>query len=115
VKNRRLAWEVYNRTKDFGGKPHQHWVFDDEVNDLALFYFDRGVWYFGRRVDAELAEAGSHKNTAIANSNRMRALARCMGDDMSTSTVGFRDPAYEPTSEHGREAGEDETILRSGY
>lgn len=32
------------------------------------------------------------QNEMFARSNRARAFARCMGDDMETSTAGYADP-----------------------
>ena len=37
----------------------------------------------------------SASNSSFANMNRARAFARCMGDDMATSSAGFADPFSE--------------------
>lgn len=37
----------------------------------------------------------SASNASFANMNRARAFARCMGDDMATSTAGFANPLFE--------------------
>lgn len=34
----------------------------------------------------------SAQNEVFARSNKLRTFARCMGDDMETSTAGFADP-----------------------
>lgn len=57
------------------------------------FFLDQGLFIFGRWVEGEVQEAeSSASNQMFANMYRDRAFARCMGDDMSTSTVGFADP-----------------------
>jgi len=44
-------------------------------------------------VEGEMQEAESRaQNEMFARSNRARAFARCMGDDMANSTAGFADP-----------------------
>ena len=64
------------------------------VDGASVLFFDIGVFLFGRYVEGELQEAeSSAKNEMFARSNRARAFARCMGDDMTTSSAGFADPA----------------------
>lgn len=65
-----------------------------------------------------LDEAGNHKNPTIANGQREREFAKCMGDNMLTSAAGFADPAAAARSKQADDADEDEmseTILESGY
>jgi hypothetical protein len=55
--------------------------------------FDTGIFLFGRWVEGEVQEAErGASNEMFANMYRARTFARCMGDDMSESTVGFADP-----------------------
>ena len=66
------------------------------------FYLDRGIWLFGSWVEREVNAAGdnvqknqkSRRNRKgvekLVNSARIRALQRCLGEDMSKSTAGFR-------------------------
>jgi hypothetical protein len=89
-------------------------------NDIASYYFDRGIWFFGTAVTGRLQEAGNHKNQAIANGQREREFARCMGDNMLTSAAGFQDPAGISTGRKGADQDPEddevgETILESGY
>lgn len=64
------------------------------VDGASGLFFDIGIFHFGRYVESELQEAeSSAKNEMFARSNRARAFARCMGDDMTTSSAGFADPA----------------------
>lgn len=63
------------------------------VEGAAGLYFDTGIFQFARWVEGEMQEAeASAQNEMFARSNRARAFARCMGDDMSKSTAGFADP-----------------------
>lgn len=63
------------------------------VEGATGLFFDTGVFLFGRWVEGEVQEAEhSASNQMFANMYRARAFARCMGDDMSESTVGFADP-----------------------
>lgn len=63
------------------------------VQAAAGLCFDTGIFLFGRWVEGEVQEAErSASNEMFANMYRDRAFARCMGDDMETSTVGFADP-----------------------
>ena len=84
------------------------------TNDIASYYFDRGVWFFGTAVTNRIEEAGNHKNPTIANGQREREFAKCMGDDMRTSAAGFQDPAAVAK----RADDEDEVseiVLESGF
>lgn len=67
------------------------------------YYVDRGLWYFGSRVEHEVdlageAAAGNIKNAAnrqaIMNGARARTLDRLLGGK-ATSAAGFRDPAKD--------------------
>lgn len=63
------------------------------VQGAAGLYFDTGVFQFARWVENEMQEAEANaQNEMFARSNRARAFARCMGDDMTKSTAGFADP-----------------------
>lgn len=63
------------------------------VEGAAGFCLDNGIFLFAQWVEGEMdAASSSAQNEAFARSNRARAFARCMGDDMETSTVGYADP-----------------------
>lgn len=104
--NRQLAYEIYERAKLFGCLPSDVALLDECVSDIGRFYFDRGIWAFGRHVTTRLEEAGRSNNQAIARVQRIREWERLMGIDMSTSTSGFADPG-ESLSAHGRRVGAD--------
>lgn len=75
------------------------------VDGAPGLFFDIGIFHFGRYVESELQEAeSSAKNEMFARSNRARAFARCMGDDMTTSTAGFADPAVSGVVNNGPSA-----------
>ena len=58
-----------------------------------------------------MAEAESGATSAMfARSARLRAFAKAMGDDMSTSTAGFATPFF---GGHGDSAQEE--VLDSGF
>lgn len=115
--NRLLAHEIYERAKLFGQKPSDVALLDECVGDIGRFYFDRGIWAFGRHVASRLEEAGQSKNASIARVQRMREWERLMGADMSSSATGFRDPGSDSVSTHGRVVGDtaarddDEIVL----
>lgn len=63
------------------------------VEGAAGLFFDESLFLFGRWVEREVQEAErSASNEMFANMYRDRTFAKCMGDDMSESTVGFADP-----------------------
>jgi hypothetical protein len=63
------------------------------VEGAAGLCFDTGIFIFANWVEGEMQSAeASAQNEMFARSNRARAFARCMGDDMETSTAGFADP-----------------------
>lgn len=83
-------WEVWQMTQSYHKTPSEVY----NVYGAAGLCFDRGVFLFGRWVEGELSAAESQaRNEMFARSSRARAFARCMGDDMATSTAGFADPA----------------------
>jgi hypothetical protein len=105
--NRRLAYEIYERAKLFGQKPSDTALLDEAVGEIGRFYFDRGIWAFGRHVANRLEAAGQSSNQAIAQAQREREWERLMGADMTNSATGFADPSVDSLSPHGRIAGED--------
>lgn len=92
ARNRPLAYEIYLRAKAFGCKPSDVALLAECVEEIGRYYFDRGIWAFGRDVDAKVDEAGQSKDSTIARTQREREWERLMGADMSNSTAGFADP-----------------------
>lgn len=81
-----MAWEI---SQAFNKTPSE--IYD--VQGAAGLCFDIAIFIFGRWVEGQLQEAESRAaNAMFAASNRARAFARCMGDDMETSNVGYADP-----------------------
>lgn len=105
--NRLLTYEIYERAKVFGQKPSDVALLDESVGEIGRFYFDRGVWAFGRHVANRLEDAAQSSNEAIARAQRAREWERLMGADMTDSTTGFADPGVDSLTPHGRVAGED--------
>jgi hypothetical protein len=86
-----------------------------EVKGAVGLFFDRAIFLFGREVESEIEKAGQDAlSPGFARSAQQRAFARCMGDDMATSTVGFADPAADGKAVI-REEGSGEEIIASGY
>lgn len=99
----------------FGQNPSDVALLDERVGEIGRFYFDRGIWAFGKHVARQLDEAGQSDNQTIARAQREREWERLMGADMTNSATGFRDPG-ESLSAHGRivggaEAGDDDEIV----
>lgn len=87
-----------------------------EVKGAAGLFFDKAICIFGQHVEQEMQSASQDSiSPGFARSAQMRAFARCMGDDMSTSNVGFADPFADgvPVSNDGMNPEGD--ILMSGY
>lgn len=85
-----------------------------EVKGAVGLFFDKAIFLFGRYVEGEINDAGQDAiSPGFARSAQMRAFAKCMGDDMETSNVGFADPfADGDPRDVGR--GTDE-VLATGY
>lgn len=71
---------------------------------MQRFYFDRGLRIFGTFVQNKVDSAGNSagrsarnaKNrAALENGARRRALAKMLGEDVTQSATGFRDPAVK--------------------
>lgn len=90
--------------------PTDLWVFDPTTP--KGFYFNRGVFFFGRKVDNEMQEAenNSRKNKKpgigtdrLANAARLGALERNLG----IAIKRHRDPGHisntNPFQQHGAE------------
>ena len=112
---RLLAYEIFERAKMFGQNPSDVALLDECVGEIGRFYFDRGIWAFGKHVANRLDEAGQSNNKTIARTQREREWERLMGTDMSNSTTGFRDLG-ESVSPHGRVvggpvSGDDDIVL----
>lgn len=104
--------------KLFSQRPSDVAVLDDCVGEFGRFWFNRGIAAFGRAVHARMEEVGQSSNPAIAQAQRIREWNRLMGEDMTGSAVGFRDPG-EGLSAHGRAIGledddEDDIVLDDG-
>ncbi len=85
-----------------------------KVDGAAGFFFDRGTYLFGQWVEGELQEAESRGTSpAFSRSNRIRAFAKCMGDDMAKSAAGFANPFT--TGAIKNKDGDGEEILASGF
>lgn len=102
----------------FGQNPSDCALLDECVGEIGRFYFDRGIWAFGKHVANRLDEAGQSDNATIARTQRIREWERLMGADMSNSAAGFRDPA-DSVSPHGRVVGgpadrDDEDLILDG-
>jgi hypothetical protein len=113
--NRLLAYEIYERAKLFGQNPSDVALLDERVGEIGRFYFNRGIWAFGKHVARRLDEAGQSRDQTIAQTQREREWERLMGADMTSSATGFRDPG-ESMSAHGRvvggpAAGDDDEIV----
>lgn len=85
-----------------------------DVKGAVGLFFDKGLYLFGRYVEGEVERAGQDAlSPGFARSAQQRAFAKCMGDDMSTSAVGFADPFAEgiPVARDK----DSEEIISSGY
>ena len=81
------------------------------VKGAVGLFFDRGIRLFGQHVEGEVSRAGSDAiSPGFARSAQQRAFARCMGEDMEKSNVGFADPAVT-----GALSEDGDKILASGY
>jgi hypothetical protein len=83
--------------------PSEFWCFDESTP--KGYYFNRGVFLFGRMVDNEMnkAEARARKGRKpksaerLANSARLGVLHKYIGGDIKR----FRDPAVDKTKIEG--------------
>lgn len=63
------------------------------VEGAAGLLFDKGIFYFGKHVDAIVEQAGQDAlSPGFARSAQARAFAKAMGDDMTKSAAGYADP-----------------------
>lgn len=97
--------------------PTSLWQFDP--NTPKGYYFNRGVFYFGRKVESEMADAEAqirkaHKHGAgtdrLANAARLAALEKNLGIEVKR----HRDPGdvvLESSLEPGQDTTKDETIF----
>jgi hypothetical protein len=77
--------------------PSEFWCFDESTP--KGYYFNRGVFLFGRMIDNEMskAEARARKNRKpksaerLANAARLGVLQKYLGGDIKR----FRDPAID--------------------
>jgi hypothetical protein len=81
------------------------------VKGAVGLFFDRGIRLFGQHVEGEVQRAGSDAiSPGFARSAQQRAFARCMGEDMEKSNIGFADPAVT-----GALSADGDQILDAGY
>lgn len=87
--NRRKAWQAWRVSQAYNKTPSEIYG----VGGAVGLCFDTGLFLFAQWVEGEVQEAeGRAQNEMFARSNRARAFARCMGDDMATSGAGYADP-----------------------
>lgn len=85
-----------------------------EVKGAVGLFFDKGLYLFGRWVEGEIERAGQDAiNAGFARSAQSRAFAKCMGDDMATSTAGYADPFADGAA--GIPSDANEEVLLEGY
>ena len=91
-------------TQAYNCLPTDLWIFDPTTP--KGFYFNRGVYYFGRMVENDMnaAEQSSRKNRkpgvatdALANGARLGVLEKHLGIPMKR----FRDPGNVSATESG--------------
>lgn len=87
--NKRRAWAAWQISKAYNKSPSEFYGIQGAVG----LCFDIGIFHFASWVEGEIQEAESRaQNEMFARSNRARAFARCMGDDMASSAAGYADP-----------------------
>lgn len=87
--NKRKAWGAWQQSQAYNKTPSEIYGVEGAVG----LCFDTGIFHFAQWVEGEMRDAESRaQNEMFARSNRARAFARCMGDDMETSTAGYADP-----------------------
>lgn len=101
------AWEAWQNSQAYHRPPSEIYG----VKGAAGLFLDKAIRLFGQHVEGEVNRAGQDAiSPGFARSAQQRAFARCMGEDMETSTVGFADPVAT-----GAASGDDGQILDSGY
>lgn len=89
------------------------------IEGAVGLYFDRGIFIFGKHVEAVVANAGADAiNPSFARMAEQRAFAEAMGDDMDTSTAGFADPFADGAVDNVAPIsveGDGDEILMDGY
>ena len=100
--------------------PTDLWTFDPTTP--KGFYFNRGIYYFGRLVEGEMkaAEANARKNRKGAVADRMANAARLgvLGKHLGEEIKRHKDPGNvqnrNPNRQHGSEAldnSKDTTVV----
>jgi hypothetical protein len=108
--NKTQAWEAWQISQAYNRPPSD--IFD--VKGAVGLFFDKGIFFFGRYVEAAVEEAGRDALTpGFARSAQQRAFARCMGEDMTKSAVGFANPVVGAKVQTKK--GVEEEIISSGY
>ncbi len=111
--NKRLCYELYQRAKDFGHRPSELAFFGDSVGQLFHWFFDRGIWAWGRHVEGRLTEATHGGNPTFAASRREAAFQELMGGDVSSAfaapdMAGPSRRALDEAEENGQWVPRDE-------
>lgn len=85
-----------------------------EVKGAVGLFFDKAIFLFGRYVEGEISDAGQDSiSPGFARSAQLRAFARCMGDDMENSNIGFADPFADGDARISDEP--NQKVYDSGY
>jgi len=109
ARSKTLAYEIFERAKMFSQRPSDVALLDERVGDIGRFYFDRGIWAFGRHVASRMAEVGKSSDPGIAETLRLREWERLMGADVSNSATGFADPGAAMAARD--EEGDEDIVL----
>src|SRR4029077_18859350 len=111
-----MVWETWQMSQAYHCPPSSFWCFDESTP--KGYYFNRGVFLFGRLVDGEMskAEARARKNRKpksadrLGNAARLGVLAKYLGTDIKR----FRDPAIDKVKvegDHDQKADKDSSVV----
>lgn len=96
-----MIWETWQKARAFRKLPHEIVEHEMLADPLLRYYFNRGVYTFGRHVEAELDAAEKRATKASGRRNkqpnerlikqaRLNALTRCL--DLQEEKKRYRDP-----------------------
>lgn len=103
-------------SQSFNCLPTSLWQFDPATP--KGYYFNRGVFYFGKKVENDMAQAEaeirkSHKNNSgtdrLVTAARIRALEKNIGIELKK----HRDPGQVPLESEPGQHNEDEVVFLS--